>query len=184
MEMEVKHEGMSMQQLTKKDMDDFFDYVKGHLKNSVSFGIGFLYKYGRHIVAFDNLATGLLVAYSYWNSPTAAFIEYVPDFILHFANIYALEKKDTVFITKLLFTFANVARMMQAGVAYTTGDSTVPSFLNALDTFKHIMMLGFLSNDTMKQKEPKVSANTMFMQSSKEGKEPEEEQNFETKKVA
>lgn len=84
-----------------------------------------------------NAAVAALVMYQYINNPQAAALEYLPDVAIHALEAVAPNSLHDVAIV------GNVARAVQAGVAFFSGHSTVPSSANLVDVFNHGMNFGY-----------------------------------------
>lgn len=84
-----------------------------------------------------NAAVAALVMYQYLNNPQAAALEYLPDVAIHSLEALAPNSLHDVAVV------GNMARAVQAGVAFFTGHSTVPSSANLVDVFNHGMNFGY-----------------------------------------
>ncbi|WP_454782154.1 hypothetical protein [Legionella sp. WA2022007384] len=78
-----------------------------------------------------NALVASLVLFQYINNPEAAAIEYLPDVAIH-----AFEAIAPNSLTNLAVG-ANLARGIQAGFAFFSGSSTIPSVANATDVLNH-----------------------------------------------
>lgn len=72
-----------------------------------------------------------LVMFQYVNNPEAAAIEYLPDVAIHAFEAIAPNSLNN------LAAGANIARGIQAGLAFFSGNSTIPKDANLVDVFNH-----------------------------------------------
>lgn len=79
---------------------------------------------------YNALIAGI-VMFQYINNPEAATIEYIPDVVIHAFEAIAPNSLNNWAIG------ANVARGIQAGLAFFQGNSTIPSEANITDVFNH-----------------------------------------------
>lgn len=80
-----------------------------------------------------NALVSMLVLLQYVNNPEAAAIEYLPDVAIHAFEAIAPNSHN------VLAGGANVARGIQAGLAFFSGDSSIPRAANLIDVFNHGM---------------------------------------------
>ncbi|KTD05133.1 hypothetical protein OQJ19_09165 [Fluoribacter gormanii] len=78
-----------------------------------------------------NALVATLVMFQYVNNPEAAAIEYLPDVAIHAFEAIAPNSLNN------LAAAANFARGIQAGLAFFSGNSTIPSVANVTDVFNH-----------------------------------------------
>ncbi|MBL7479910.1 hypothetical protein [Legionella bononiensis] len=79
---------------------------------------------------YNALIAGLVML-EYINNPEAAAIEYLPDVAVHAFEAIAPNSLNNLAIT------ANFTRGIQAGLAFFSGNSTIPSAANIADVFNH-----------------------------------------------
>jgi hypothetical protein len=78
-----------------------------------------------------NLLVAGVVLLQYVNNSEAAAMEYLPDVAIHaFEAIAPQSLKDVALV-------GNIARGIQAGMAFFSGNSTIPSAANFADVFNH-----------------------------------------------
>ncbi|QMT61505.1 hypothetical protein [Legionella sp. PC997] len=78
-----------------------------------------------------NALVATLVMVQYLTNPDAAAIEYLPDVAIHAFEAIAPNSYNSLGIG------GNVARGIQAGFAFFSGNSTIPSVANVVDVFNH-----------------------------------------------
>ncbi|OJW13172.1 MULTISPECIES: hypothetical protein [Legionella] len=78
-----------------------------------------------------NALVAAFVMFQYVNNPEAAAIEYLPDVAIHTFEAIAPNSLNQ------LAAGANIARGIQAGLAFFSGNSTIPSVANLTDVFNH-----------------------------------------------
>ncbi|CAM2885675.1 Uncharacterised protein [Legionella steigerwaltii] len=78
-----------------------------------------------------NALVATLVLFQYVNNPEAAAIEYLPDVAIHAFEAIAPNSLNN------LAAGANITRGIQAGLAFFSGNSTIPSVANFVDVFNH-----------------------------------------------
>lgn len=78
-----------------------------------------------------NALIASLVLLEYINNPEAAAIEYLPDVAVHAFEAIAPDSLNNLAIT------ANITRGIQAGFAFFSGNSTIPSAANFADVVNH-----------------------------------------------
>jgi hypothetical protein len=82
-----------------------------------------------------NALVATLVIADYVNNPKASSLEYLPDIAIHaFEALFPKSLKN-------YSVFANLYRGTEAGIAFFTGDSTMPRAANLADVFIHGMNL-------------------------------------------
>lgn len=80
-----------------------------------------------------NALVSMLVLLQYVNNSEAVAIEYLPDVAIHAFEAIAPNSQNVLAGT------ANLARGIQAGLAFFSGDSSIPRAANFVDVFNHGM---------------------------------------------
>ncbi|WP_454784511.1 hypothetical protein [Legionella sp. WA2024007413] len=78
-----------------------------------------------------NAIIATLVMVQYLTNPDASAIEYLPDVAIHALEAIAPNSYNNLGIG------GNVGRGIQAGIAFFSGNSTIPRIANAVDVFNH-----------------------------------------------
>ncbi|VEG92153.1 hypothetical protein [Legionella spiritensis] len=78
-----------------------------------------------------NALVASLVMFQYWSNPEAVAAEYLPDIAIHAFEAIAPDSFNN------LGAAANIARGIQAGLAFFSGNSSIPGAANLADVVNH-----------------------------------------------
>lgn len=83
-----------------------------------------------------NALVALIVLNNYVNDPNASALEFLVDATIHAMEAIAPNSCNQLGVA------LNLGRAMQAGVAFFSGNSTIPRAANGVDVFNHALNVG------------------------------------------